>query len=446
MGLDKIVKVNVSRQTATVSEAGFGVLMVLGSSTSLITKGKAIVITDPSDLLDPSVGLSSSAGEYIAAVKYFGQSPKPSQMLVGRRLDPIIQVVTVTPNVSSQTVQHFIQTIDGVAYDFLSDITPTAAEVVTGLAALINADAACKVTASGTTTLILTADNTGIPFTHSESPNLAAVLTTANVGIPETLASISNDNDDWYALVADLSSDLEVLAAAADIEAKAKLLGFSTNAAAILDPLVTTDIFSKLKAKAYTRTFGLYSGDAANYPEAAMFGKFLPYAPGSELWENKTLAGVTVDKLKSAQIAAIEAKGGNYYIKLGGNNVCQGGKVFSGEWIDVIRLIDLIVARTQEAVFGKLLRLPKVPFTNGGISSVEVEVKGVLKTQQKIGGIAPDDVDADGNLVPGFVTNFPLAASVSANDKAARKLTGAKATARLAGAIHAVVLDMAITV
>jgi len=82
--------------------------------------------------------------------------------------------VRVTPDVSTQAIQHFIQTINGVNYDFLSSATPTASEVVTGLIALINADSLCPVTGSGTDILTLTPKILGAPFTHTESSNLIA--------------------------------------------------------------------------------------------------------------------------------------------------------------------------------------------------------------------------------------------------------------------------------
>ena len=52
------------------------------------------------------------------------------------------------------------------------------------------------------------------------------------------------------------------------------------------------------------------------------------------------------------------------------------------------------------------------------------------------GGIAESEFDEDGTEIPGYVTSVPLAASLSASEKASRKLTKCKFKARLAGAIH----------
>jgi hypothetical protein len=68
-----------------------------------------------------------------------------------------------------------------------SETTPstTALAVCNAIRALINADGPLPITASGTTTLILTADIPGTAFTYSGTANLTQILTTANV--PEVL-------------------------------------------------------------------------------------------------------------------------------------------------------------------------------------------------------------------------------------------------------------------
>ena len=99
------------------------------------------------------------------------------------------QVNTLTPTVVAEdAIQTDTVTINGVAYEFTSDATPTATEIVTGLKSLINAWTE-PVTATGTVTLILTADTAGVPFTTVASANLANVATQANV----TLGTVDAD-------------------------------------------------------------------------------------------------------------------------------------------------------------------------------------------------------------------------------------------------------------
>lgn len=77
-----------------------------------------------------------------------------------------------------------------------------------------------------------------------------------------------------------------------------------------------------------------------------------------------------------------------------------------------------------------------MPYTDAGISLVQNQMIASLKSGQDAGGIAESEFDEDGTEIPGYVTSVPLAASLSASEKASRKLTKCKFKARLAGAIH----------
>lgn len=443
MGLEQIVNLNISRDTASVSQAGFGTPLILGSNAGFANPTVRSYSSLPGVLAD----FATSTDEYKAAAKCFGQTPKPATVKIAKMLAKVAQVNTLTPDVSLQQIAHFIVTIDGVAFDFTSDADPTAAEIVTGLKDLVNAASACKMAATGTTTLVLTAKSAGVSSSVSCSANLANVLTTPNVGVAESLAAIAlSGDDDWYALICTSKADGDILEAAAYIEAVKKIYGVSKNGASILDQADRTDVFSKLMDGNYFRTFCFFSNDYANFPEAGLLGRVLPLIPGSETWAFKTIAGITVDSLTASSIAALKSKNANYYIKMGGNSIVLDGKVAGGEWIDIIRLIDLIAARMQENIFGSLLRNAKIPMTNGGVTVIENDVSSVLSANQKTGGIAPDEVDASGDLVPGFSTSFPKVSEISTNDRAARKLTGGKFSARMAGAIHAAEINGNVTV
>lgn len=89
------------------------------------------------------------------------------------------QVDTITPTpVDGAT---YTVTVNGVAYAFVAGVATTATLIVTGLKALINADANANVVATGTATLILTSSIGGYPFTATVGSGLARAATTANV-------------------------------------------------------------------------------------------------------------------------------------------------------------------------------------------------------------------------------------------------------------------------
>jgi hypothetical protein len=86
--------------------------------------------------------------------------------------------VTITGNVTGVSFTWSVS-----ANITASDITaqPNATTICNSLRASINADGPLPITASGTSTLILTSDTAGTPFTYSGTANLTNVLTTANV-------------------------------------------------------------------------------------------------------------------------------------------------------------------------------------------------------------------------------------------------------------------------
>lgn len=439
MGLEQIVNVAISRNTQSISQTGFGTPLVLGSN-GVFTGVRAY-----SGMEGVSTDFASTTDEYKAAARLFAQSPRPKQVKIGKRLTGVSEVLTLTPTVLDSTV--YTVTIAGVEYSYTSDADATATEIVTGLKTAINADAGVGFIATGVATLILTAKIPGIAATVTQTADLVRAETTGNVGVAESLAAISGVDNDWYALILCSKTEGDILAAASYIESVRKIFGVSLSDLNTLDAAVTTDLFSRLQAMSLFRTFTFWSADAANFPEAGMFGRFLPTVPGSEQWSFKTYASVTIDALSPTQINALKAKGVNFYTRIAGVNVGQEGKVAGGEWIDVIRFIDWVEARMQEEIFGSIVENEKIPYTNGGISIIENDVAGVLKAGQKAGGFAPDDVDpATGKPVPGYTTTFPRVSEISANDRASRKLTGGRFTGKLAGAIIAAEINGTVTV
>jgi len=527
MSIEQVVNVQISRETATVTAAGFGRALILGihtKTTELIkTYSSLTAVADDFDEIDE---------EYKAAAKLFGQEIKPTDVAIGKRGTPVAQVddieigalaaedygVTLngtlfsyeTPQVNSingttdgssqtvdvvinsSTISWYIASSPNMALAFedlyaqinassepvtasyiddgdhshglyitedvgagtftlslsgesgpLSTDSVTAhgaaapadtSEVATGLMTLINSGTE-PVTASLTGTspnenLKLTADNAGQSFATSVTSNLTMVHTTANVGVQTDLDNIVASGDlgnDWYALCLISRNDSDILDAAAWIEANKKMFIACSSAAGII-AATTTDIASALSDAAYDRTALIYSSDEANYPDAAWLGKMLPKDPGSATWNLKTLAGITKDELTDTQITNLKDKNANYYIEIGGVNVTQNGNVASAEWIDVIRGIDWIEARSQENIYSLLVAVDKISFTNAGIDQVTNKLEEILVQAVTRGILEEYDITR------------PLASSFTQSQKQSRQLTGIEFTGTLAGAVHKVTI------
>ena len=197
----------------------------------------------------------------------------------------------------------------------------------------------------------------------------------------------------------------------------------------------------------YFRTAGIYGREnssqadedipeANHYMNVAWVAKWLNYESGSETAAFKALASVYPSSLTATEMKALADSGLNYFITVGNKNISMNGKVMAGEWADIIRFRDWLKNDMQLAVVNMIISRAKVHYTDSGIALVQNQMNASLKRGQNVGGIAEDEFDEDGNTIPGYVTSVPIASSITAAEKASRKLYRCKFKARIAGGIH----------
>lgn len=198
---------------------------------------------------------------------------------------------------------------------------------------------------------------------------------------------------------------------------------------------------------AYFRSAGIVgvetSGQAANevtpvnkYLNVGFAAKWLNYESGTETAAYKQLAGVHPSVLTATEMTNITNDGLNYFVTVGNKNITVGGVTRAGEWMDVIRFRDWLKNDMQVRVVNLFVTNSKIPFTDAGIALIQNQMLASLKAGQDIGGIAEEEFDEDGNSIPGYMTKVPTSASLTASEKARRKLSGLTFKARLSGAIH----------
>lgn len=199
-------------------------------------------------------------------------------------------------------------------------------------------------------------------------------------------------------------------------------------------------------AKKHYRSFEITVREDADpdnrYANVAYAAHFLHYQPGHEMWENKTLPGISPEFPNSTEKKDFENKNVSFYTPYAGRNIVRGGKVAGGEWIDNIRFRDWLKNEMQINIFALLLKKPKLPYTDKGINLIRNIMEATLQLAQGEGegGIAPDEFNEDDELVPGYRVSVPLAASLTSIQRASRVLKGCTFTARLASAIRIVEL------
>ena len=429
--LNNIVDVSITRETRTIQRASFSIPCFIAEHTIFAERAKEY--TSLADIL--SAGFATTSAVYKAATLYFGQTVAPSKIVVGRRLVPS---VTITPTVANTTVYSF--KANGTLITFTSDGSATAAEIVTGLkaaltSALIPTTGASGIVATGSNTLILTPSGDA-----SSIANYTANLVPVNAASVEnwvsaTIPSVRAVKDQWYMLSIDSHVDADVLAVAAYIEGikatSPKFYVFSS-AASDIKTSATTDIFSLVKALSYTHTAYIYSGMATSFAECGLVGRFAPEQAGSNIWEQKTIIGLTVDTLTPDEISYIHDKNGATYENVGSVDVVIGGKCADGGWIDESIFVDWLKSRIQESIWTLLVNTRKVGYTSAGAAAIEGAMRSVMAEGIQVGGLADD---------PAPVVTVPNVLNLSSAQRATRTLPDVTFTARLAGAIRATTIN-----
>lgn len=250
------------------------------------------------------------------------------------------------------------------------------------------------------------------------------------------LEKLKAQSDFFGFALADHKTDANIMFCA-DFAEASKRQFFVSRGDADIKEVVTTDILSQLKAKAYDYTNFMFSED--NYADVAFMTQGYSIAVGSDNFANMTLAGITPSLLTENEYQHITAKNGNTYETIHNVSLTQNGISVSGEHIDVIRdscnLYDDILTSLMTSITNT-----KISFTNEGILTITEALAKVLDQYVENGFIAKEEITTDGQINKSYIIQAPRAESISENDKKSGVLRDVNFQARLAGAINKIVL------
>lgn len=429
--LSDIVNVQIALNTAAVQRGNFGTPLIASPLASFSERVRIYSNFDDAsgDNLPPLLLTALSDA--------FAQIPRPRQIKVGRLS---VATVAFTP-VDAVAGSVYGLTIGTEVISVTAAATPTTSTIATQLTTAITTAAIPGVSAAAVAGVVtITYSGDVIPLTAFVKVQWDLIVPSATAGIMATdLSAIRDEDNAWYSLHLTERTKARVLAAAEWTETQEKIFVTASSEAAILTPGDSTDIISLLKAAQYFRTAIAYQANAnTEYPDVAWASRVLTIQPGAETWALKRLASVTPDNLSGTQKNTIEGKGGNHFqfyqptIAL-----TNPGKTAAGEWIDVIRFRDYLKDLIQTNMVQMMINRNKVPYTDEGLQLLGTNLRGSLRTGQQVGGIAPDEVAADGTARPGFNMTVPLSSEVDDVTKASR-IAYLEFNARIAGAIHMV--------
>jgi len=262
----------------------------------------------------------------------------------------------------------------------------------------------------------------------------------------DNMIAIAGENSNWYAFVDTAHNDENALDFAAWAEGNEKIFLTCMNDPATGSPAAgdTTSVAARLKIGNFFRTGWYYHPDPRQFPEVAICVRSFTKYPGAETWANQRLSFTTYTPLSETRARNIFDKNGNTFEAFRNIAITQNGKVAGGEWIDVIRFRDWLAEEIKIRVFSQMVD-NRIPYTDFGIAIIRTRLAQALDFGVFRGGIAPVEVNEDGDIIPSYTIDVPLSASVSFNNKANRLLQDVYFTARLAGAIHAVEIKGVLT-
>lgn len=424
--LTDIIEINISRETAAVAQTNFNVPLFISAHTKFAERARSY-----SSLSAVAEDFAPSDSAYIAAQKLFGQVLTPARIVIGRRLVP-----SSTVSISQAAVGTYTMTINGTPFSFVATGLSTAIQIATGLKAAYDVTPISGVTVTDNLDGTLTVNST-IGYALEVSQNMSQANSPSTESWVTAINAVTAVDNSWYALMIESHDDDDILAVAGQVEGMKKVFATSTSSTDVKGT-GTTDVFSKLKALAYQRTFGLYSATAdTEYPEAAWVGYQLQEQPGSNTWAYKALSGTAVSVLSDTESTNIHNKNASTYEAVGGLNSTIGAKMFGGEWIDVMIFVDWLEARMKERLWSRMVNSKKIPFTAAGAAIIEAEIRAQLNDGIRVGGLAPS---------PAPTVEVPDVLTLSTNARAQRIFEGIKFEARLAGAIHFVKIAGTVTV
>lgn len=436
MALSEIVSVAIQAGTVNPARRGFGIPLILAYHTVW----SDTQVRRYTSMAGVAADFASSSMPYKAASAFFDQNPRPEAIKIGRLPSPgtgHIQAVDFTDHPTGSAITGSVVSPDGtttainVAWNTNIATTlaalDTALELISGLTVAVTSP---TITITG-----------GAPFGrmwHLSFPTGYVKDTTADWAYDIALANHADVDGDFFAVVVDNNSPKNMDKVARWCLSNQRICLFAPvygkPSQFVSGEFTSGADYTALLAN--NNAIGLFTETArSEFKEARWAGKMLPLDPGSATWAFKTLSGAGADAWSDTERSTIDTTNkGNHFTREAGVNITRPGKCFGGEWIDVTIGLEWLKAQLEEEMFSLLINNPKIPYTDVGIGQIVAVVRGVLK-------VAEDRSVIDSGWQ---VTAKPAAEQTSA-DRLARTVRDVEFTARLAGAVHKIMISGTVT-
>lgn len=477
LNIGRLVRATVNLAPLAAARRGFGTLLIAGDSN--VINGRDRIRTYV-DLESVAEDFGTSAPEYLSASLYFGQTPRPNQLMIGRWLRTatagLIQGGILTTaeqamaNWTSITTGSFKVSIDGIEQS-VTGLDFSAATNLNGVASEINTVLTGATAAWDGSRFVITSATTGasssVGYASAAasgtdiSAQLKLTSATALVPVPgyaaetpvECATALANLSGMWYGLTfaaSTMPTDDQAVDVAAFIQGASisRIFGFTETDTRVLDAAWTTDMASRLKALNYTRSFVTYS--ANKYAVASMFGRAFSVnfsANRSTITlMYKQEPGVVAELLTETQAQTLKAKRCNVFVQYQNDTAIIQYGVMSGQaYFDEIHGLDWFTDALQTALYNLLYQSKtKIPQTDAGQNQLVNTASNVCAEAINNGLVAPGQWNADGFgqlergqfLTEGFYIYTQPMALQDQSIREQRIAPPIQIALKLAGAIH----------
>lgn len=425
----RLVRVTVNLSPLAAARRGFGTLLIAGASNVIDGLER---LRSYSSLDAVATDFGTSANEYLAAQLYFGQTPRPATLMIGRWINAATsgmlkggiltaaeQLLTNFTAIStgnlSVTVDGVVKTLNALDFSAAANLNAVAGVVNTALAgsAICTWDGSrFKIVSAttGVTSTVSFATTTGVgvfvgnlfKFTSALASPLVPGYA-AETPVAAT-AAFANNSGMWYGLMfAETTlTDQQHIDVAALVEglSLSRLYGVTITNTNVLDPVVTNDLGSALKALLYRRTTTTYSPNP--FAIASAFGRAFSvnFAANRSTITlmYKLMPGVVAQILTEDQAAALKNKRVNVFAAYQNDTAIYQYGVMSGPaYFDEMHGLDWFADSIQNSEYNLLYQsATKIPQTDPGANQLVAEAASVCDEAVNNGLCAPGQWNADG--------------------------------------------------
>lgn len=483
LSVSGVVNVSVNISPLAAGQRNFGVALLMGSS-DVIDVSERVRAYRTLDGVASEFG--TTASEFLAASLYFSQSPQPNLLYIGRWaqaaapailhggvLLPTEQDIAVWNAVTNGgfniTVGGAAKTVTGLNFSGATNLNAVAAiiQADTDLGGTVTVlwdsvydrfDIRSVATGATATLSYATAPGAGTniaPMMRMTSGTASVPVAGVAIETPLAAAQAAADRSgDWYGIsfvTAVPPTDQQLIDVSAYIEgaSRARMHAVTTMNTQVLDPLITSDIASRLSVLKYKRSTVQYS---SGNPYAVVSMLARAYTVNFEATDTtitlkfKQEPGIAAENITESQNLTLRSKHCNVFVNFDNDTaILQEGVMSNGYFFDEVHGLDWQANAVQTEVWNLLYQSQtKIPQTNAGISQICAVVENALTRGVNNGLIAgglwngPNmgTLRTGQALNKGFYVFAQLVERQPQADREARKAPPIQAAVKLAGAVH----------